>query len=123
MEKRPVHPSFDGLVFHVVAAFVLAVLLAGCAGSRVKIADIIENPSKYNEKRVKVAGKVTQIYAIRVLGQSIFQVNDGTGKIWVMPKGRVPFEGDKIKVEGTLKVLATLGTINIGFIVIEDDKK
>jgi hypothetical protein len=108
---------------HFITTSFLLFALLGCAGSRTKIADIQNNPSKYNEKRVKVAGKVTQTFAIPVLGQSLVRVDDGTGTIWVKPKGRVPFEGDKIKVEGTLKVALTIGTKNFGFIVIEDDKK
>jgi len=98
-------------------------IILSCAGSRAKIADIQNNPSKYNEQHVKVSGTVTQTFAIPVLGQSLVRVDDGTGEIWVKPKGRVPFEGDKIKVEGTLKVALTIGTKNFGFIVIEDDKK
>ncbi|MFQ5631684.1 MAG: hypothetical protein ACE5I1_23170 [bacterium] len=106
-----------------IMPLVCIIIILGCAGSRAKIADIQNNPSKYNEQRVKVSGTVTQTFAIPVLGQSLVRVDDGTGEIWVKPKGRVPFEGDKIKIEGTLKVALTIGTKNFGFIVIEDEKK
>lgn len=109
--------------FHFITTSFLLCALLSCAGSRTKITDIQNDLSQYNEKRVKVAGKVTQTFAIPVLGQSFVRVDDGTGTIWVKPKGRVPFEGDKIKVEGTVKVALTIGTKNFGVIVIEDDKK
>ena len=114
MKKRILSQALVGLCL---------LTMLSCAGSRTKIADIQSNPSKFNEKKVKVAGVVTQTFAIPVIGQSIVRVDDGTGTIWVRPQGRVPFEGDKVKVEGVLKVALTLGTKNFGFIVIEDDKK
>ncbi|MCA9742507.1 MAG: hypothetical protein H6695_11070 [Deferribacteres bacterium] len=109
------------LNYILIAAGVL--VLAACGGSRTKIIDIESNPSKYNEQKVKVEGTVTQTFAIPVIGQSIVRIDDGTGTIWVRPQGRVPFEGDKIKVEGTVKVALTLGTKNFGFVVIEDEKR
>lgn len=105
----------------VISVGLLALL--SCGGSRTKIADIENNPSKYNEKKVKVEGVVTQTFAVPVLGQSIVRIDDGTGTIWVRPYGRVPFDGDKIEVEGTLKVALTLGTKNFGFVVVEDEKR
>lgn len=98
-------------------------VLLSCAGSRMKISDIRSMPGKYNEHKVKVAGKVTQTFAIPFLGQSLVLIDDGTGKIWVKPKGRVPFEGEEIKVEGKLKVGLTIANKNIGFIVIEGNEE
>lgn len=103
---------------------VLFAYLMACGGvSKVKISDIESNPGKYNEKRVKVKGEVVQTFAMPFLGQSLVRVDDGSGRIWVKPRGRVPFKGDKLQVVGILKVGLTLANQNFGFIVLEDEEK
>ena len=77
-------------------------VLLSCAGSRMKISDIRSMPGKYNEHKVKVAGKVTQKFAIPFLGQSLVLIDDGPGKLWGKLKGRVPLRGEERKVAGKL---------------------
>ncbi|KAA3615389.1 MAG: hypothetical protein DWQ05_13615 [Calditrichaeota bacterium] len=101
----------------IAAFFVLS-----CAGG-VKVADIEAQPGKYNDKNVKVKGKVVQTFAVPFLSQSLVKIDDGTGEIWVKPYGKVPFKGEKISVDGTLKVGLTIANQNLGFIVIEKEKK
>ncbi len=97
-------------------------LFFSCAGA-VKIADIEAQPGKYNDKNVKVKGKVVQTFAVPFLSQSLVKIDDGTGQIWVKPYDKVPFKGEKISVDGTLKVGLTIANKNLGFIVIEKEKK
>ena len=94
----------------------------GCAGG-VKIADIEAQPGKYNDKNVTVKGEVVQTFAVPFLSQSLVKIDDGTGQIWVKPYEKVPFKGEKISVDGTLKVGLTIANKNLGFIVIEKEKK
>lgn len=103
-------------------AALIALALSACGGG-LKLAEISDNPSKYNDKQVTVRGKVVQTYAVPVLNQSVVQIDDGSGTIWVKPQGRVPFEGEKIKVKGTVKIGLTLANYNLGVIVIENEKK
>ncbi|MCG3119145.1 MAG: hypothetical protein ALAOOOJD_01476 [bacterium] len=101
----------------------LLILVAGCAGSRVKIGELITNPDKYNEKYVTVKGKVTQTYSIPILSIGIAKIDDGSGAVWVKPAGRTFFEGQKVAVSGTHKIGLTLGSQSFGNIIIEGEKK
>ena len=96
----------------------LALLWAGCA-SPMRLGDLSAQPGRYNEKRVVVAGTVTQTWAIPLIGQSLVRIDDGTGKIWVKPNGRVPFQGQRIRVDGTLKIGVTLANKNLGVVIYE----
>ncbi len=102
----------------------LMLIVSGCVGtSRVKIREIVDQPSKYNEQVVKIKGTVVQTFAVPLLGQSLVRVDDGTGTIWVKPRERVYFKGDKIEVIGKVKIGLTIANKNFGFIVIEREKE
>jgi hypothetical protein len=98
---------------------IAALHLAGCA-SPMRLGDLSAEAGRYNEQRVKVAGTVTQTWAIPVIGQSLVRIDDGTGQVWVKPQGRVPFQGEEITVEGTLKIGVTLANKNLGVVIYED---
>jgi len=78
-----------------IVIFSLLVTITGCAGSRVKIGELITNPDKYNEKYVTVKGKVTQTFSIPILSIGVSKIDDGTGAVWVKPAGRTFFDGQK----------------------------
>lgn len=109
-------------MFKSGAGILLMLAMVSCGGiSKVKIADIESEPGQYNDQRVKVKGEVVQTFALPFLGQSIVRLDDGTGKIWVKPSGKVPFKGEKLEVVGVVKVGMTFANKNFGFIVIEDE--
>ncbi len=104
--------------------WLLLLFLVSCAGvSRVKIKDIVNNPSKWNEQEVRIKGTVVQTFSVPILGQSLVRVDDGTGRIWVKPRNKVYFKGDKIDIRGTVKVAASIGDKNFGFIVFEKERE
>lgn len=102
--------------------FGLLILIAGCAGSRVKIGELVANPQKYNEKYVTVTGKVVQTLSIPILSIGVSKIDDGTGAVWVKPAGRTFFDGQKVTVSGTHKIGFALGSQSFGNIVVEGEK-
>ena len=56
----------------------------------------------------------------RALRRDLVRIDDGTGQVWVKPQGRVPFQGEEITVEGTLKIGVTLANRNLGVVIYED---
>lgn len=85
----------------VQASLMLAVLLFGVnACSRtIHIKDLLDRPQDYNGKTVQVQGTVTQ--SAGVLGTGAYEIDDGTGKIFVISKGAgVPRQGAKTKAQG-----------------------
>jgi hypothetical protein len=84
------------------------VALAGCKGAT-PIRDILSNTTKYDQKTVRIAGKV--VSSAGAFGYGVYQVDDGTGKITVVTKtGGAPVEGSRVGVEGTFHPAFTLGT-------------
>jgi len=100
----------------------LLILLSACAASRVKIGEINKNPGKYNEESVVVKGKVVNAFGLPALGQGIAKIDDGTGEIWVRPSTGVPFEGENVRIKGTVKIGLTIAGRNYGVIVVEDER-
>ena len=76
-------------------------VLAGCP-PRSSIAQITRDPGRYTGKEATIAGKVVDSYG--ALGRGMFQVNDGTGTLWVYSNGfGVPNNGLKVIVTGRVQ--------------------
>jgi hypothetical protein len=83
--------------------FFLSVILAGVLAftacpSQTTISQINQNPSKYQNKQVGLVGTVTDSYG--VLGKGVYELDDGTGRIWVLTTEGVPSRGARVGVSG-----------------------
>ena len=83
-------------------------ILAGCA-SVTPIGHLLDNPSRYDGKSVRIEGEVKE--SAGGLGVGAYQVRDGTGTITVVSeKAGPPRTGAKIGVKGIFQALITLGS-------------
>ena len=90
----------------------LLVFLIGCP-QQVKIRDLNNNPGRYYNKEVAVKGTVTEGFGF--MGEGAFQIDDGTGKIWVLSQNYgVPGKGQKVGIAGNLVGGISLGTRSLG---------
>jgi hypothetical protein len=82
--------------------------LNACSRS-IRIRDLLDRPQEYDGKTVQIEGTVTQ--SAGVLGTGAFEVDDGTGKIYVIASGQgVPRQGAKTKAQGRFEsVFSFLG--------------
>jgi hypothetical protein len=82
--------------------------LSACAGS-IRIRDLLDQPQKYEGKTVRVAGTVTK--SAGVLGTGAYEIDDGTGTIYVIARGQgIPREGAKTRAQGRFEsVFSFLG--------------
>jgi hypothetical protein len=95
------------LAIVLVAVLVLTGSLAGC--EQTKISDINADPAKYSGKDVTIAGQVTSAYG--ALNQGAYELDDGTGKIWVVSSGfGVPAQGTRVAATGRVTQGVTVGT-------------
>jgi hypothetical protein len=99
----------------LVLALVAAFLLTACAS--VRIADIKSDPTKYRDKTVRVEGTVTTSFGALSMGG--YEVEDDTGKIYVISNRGVPASGARVKVEGTVFNAAVIGGQAIGTAIRE----
>ena len=86
------------LVLALATALVLA--FVGCT-TATTVRKIQNDPGKFYGKEVSLKGKVTSSFG--ALGQGVYQLDDGTGKIWVLSEGfGVPGKDAEVKVVGRL---------------------
>lgn len=84
-----------------------AILLAGCAP--MTIGRITADPSRYRNKSVKVEGTVTN--SVGVMGKGGYEIDDGTGRIYVISGSGVPSRGSRVEVTGRVSPgVEVLGT-------------
>ncbi len=104
-----------------VALGSLAVLfLTACPGAT-DIKKLLDDPSHYEGKTVRIAGNVTE--AVGALGFGVYQVKDETGSLTVVNQtgtGGTPRVGAKVGVEGTFRSAFTVGNKTVA--VLQEKK-
>jgi len=104
----------------IIALCVMGLGLVAC--ERVHIGDINADPGRFIDKEVAVAGTVTQ--SIGALGKGLYQIDDGTGRLWVLSLSRgVPSKGAKVGVKGHVTQSVTFLGINYATVLQEDDRR
>ena len=98
---------------------VVIILVTVCA-SVVHINDIKQRPRDYHDKHITISGTVDDVITLPILGVGVYQIDDGSGQIWVKPSGDVPYKGDRVRVSGTVKVGLEISGKTFGLILIED---
>src|SRR5262252_8046671 len=107
-------------LFYLAAFVVMALVLSAC--ERMKISEINADPGRFTNKEVAIAGKVTQ--SIGALGKGIYQVDDGTGTLWVLANVRgVPSKGARVGVKGYVKPTITFLGVNYATVMEETDRR
>ncbi len=101
-------------------------LLVSCGP--VKISQILVDPSRYAEKEVEVEGTVVDSYS--VIGRGAYQVQDDTGKLWIVSSKGVPRRGGRVSVKGRVRDVLALddlfqlpGQLESGLVMIESSHK
>jgi len=79
-------------------------LLTACGS--VRIARINADPSRYANRTVSVTGRVTN--SVGILGTGGYQLEDESGRIYVLSRTGVPSRGSRVRVTGTVTPGATV---------------
>ena len=96
----------------LAAALPLALMLVGCT-THASVADLTRDPGHYTGKDVTITGQATDVFG--GLGQGLFQVDDGTGKIWVLSQNYgLPANNAKVSVTGQVQQGISVGGRNFG---------
>ena len=81
-----------------IVLFVVACVAAPAALAKTDINKINADPGRYYNKKVTIEGTVTDSYG--VLGEGAYELDDGTGKIWVIAERAVPARGSRVQAKG-----------------------
>ena len=97
-------------------------LLAGCP-REATIGEILDDPGRFDNKDVAIRGTVTNSFG--VLGHGAYELEDGTGKMWVVvEKGNgVPSKGARVRSAGRIVHGFTFSGRNLGTALREKGHK
>ncbi|MGE5648145.1 MAG: hypothetical protein ACM336_20400 [Acidobacteriota bacterium] len=95
-----------------------ALLLTGCGA--VKIGRILDEPARYQNRTVTVKGTVDRSFGALVTG--VYEVGDGTGKIYVLSNGGPPRTGTSVSVKGRVVNGITVGPRSFGTTLREQSR-
>jgi len=96
-------------------------LLAGCP-TQASIADINRDPGRFAGKDVAIRGTVSEAFG--ALGNGVFQVDDGSGRMWVYSQNYgVPGNGNRITVIGRIEQGFAFGGRNFGVILRQTEAR
>jgi hypothetical protein len=103
-----------------------AFAMVGCEQKTIN--EIKADPGRYANQEVAVVGNVTRSFS--VLGRGAYEIDDGTGKLWVVSESGVPREGARVGVKGKIRDGFNLGSIvklpeqiSSGMVMIESSHK
>jgi hypothetical protein len=97
------------------------VLLLTACPSQTTISKINGDPARYKNKEVGVVGRVTDSYG--VMGTGAYEIDDGTGRIWVATTRGVPARGSRVGVKGDVHNGFTIAGRSFGTVIEETDRR
>src|SRR5687767_14284483 len=105
-----------------VAAFSLlaGLLLLTACPSQTNISKINADPGRYTNKEVGVAGIVRDSYG--VMGNGAYEIDDGTGRLWIVTRRGVPSRGARVGAKGRVYTGFNFGGRNFGTVLEETDR-
>jgi hypothetical protein len=108
----------------LAVAVLSAFLISGCAARGVRIAELKDQPTKYDDKTVSITGMVTSSWGIPLVPFQLYNVDDGSGEITVLSRsGRTPAKGTRVEVKGKINEFAVFGGRSVGLHIQEEDRK
>ena len=84
-----------------------ALVATSCAGKSIN--RVLADPSRYRNEEVRLTGDVIDSYSVASTGA--YQIDDGTGRLWVWSNTGVPRKGARVTVTGTLREAFNLGAL------------
>lgn len=112
------------LVLKKAAAFAVLIggllLLTACP-SQTNIAKINADPDRYRGKEIGIAGTVTNSYG--ALSTGAYEIDDGTGRIWVATTRGVPSKGSRVGAKGYIHNGFNFAGRSFGTVMEETDRR
>jgi len=105
-----------------IASFLLtATLLLTACPQQETISRINADPGRYRNREVAIVGRVTDSYG--VMGNGAYEIDDGTGRIWVVTTRGVPSRGSRVGAKGHVYNGFSFGGRSFGTVIEETDRR
>lgn len=95
-------------------------LLTACPG-QTNISKINADPDRYRGKEIGIAGTVTNSYGMT--GAGAYEIDDGTGRLWVATRRGVPSRGARVGAKGYVHNGFTFAGRSFGTVMEETDRR
>jgi hypothetical protein len=118
MKETPMHLTKKLTLVGVALAATL--VLTACP-SQTSISRINADPGRYRNKEVGIVGTITDSYG--VLGQGAYEIDDGTGRLWVVTRRGVPTKGSRVGAKGRVYTGFNFGGRSFGTVLEETDRR
>lgn len=104
-------------------AVLVAVSLAGCAMRARSVAEIRDDPGRFDDRQVEVTGRVTSAWSLPLVPYGLYKIDDGSAEITVLSSRRgSPSRGALVKVRGKVREVANFGATSVGLHIEERDR-
>ena len=105
----------------IIYATLFVFALSATALAKKTINQINADPSRYRDKTISIVGTVTDSYG--VLGNGAYEIDDGTGRMWVVADRAVPSRGARVEAKGRVVTGFVFGGRNMGTVLRETGRK
>jgi hypothetical protein len=107
--------------FIALTGLLVITLLTTACPSKETISKINGDPGRYRNREVGIVGRVTDSYG--VLGHGAYEIDDGTGKMWVITQRGVPAKGSRVGASGHVESGFSFGGRSYTNVLIESDRR
>ena len=105
----------------VLLALLSGTLLFIACPSQTNIARLNRDPGRYAGKEVGIAGTVTNSYGAAGIGA--YEIDDGTGRMWVATRRGIPSRGARVGAKGYVRNGFSFGGRSYGTVLEETDRR
>lgn len=105
----------------VLAVLIATTLLLTACPDQTNISKINADPDRYRGKEIGIVGRVTDSYG--VMGAGAYEIDDGTGKIWVATRRGVPSKGSRVGAKGYVHNGFSFAGRSFGTVMEETDRR
>jgi hypothetical protein len=109
---------------HLIAMSLAGMLLVSCGARSVRIAQLKDDPGKYDDRAVSVTGVVTNSWGVPLMPYQFYSLDDGSGEIAVLAQSSrfVPSKGARVQVKGRLSQFGSFGGRSLGLHIEERER-
>jgi RecJ-like exonuclease len=104
----------------LMAVLLLSLVVSACP-KQTTIAQINQDPAEFRDREVALRGEVVNSFG--ALGPGAYEVDDGTGRIWVITDRGVPSRGARVRLVGRVTSGVTVAGRTFGNVIRERDRE
>jgi hypothetical protein len=111
----------------MMVAMLFVFALAGCGDHAKpmifhKVLNIRDKPTDWEGRSVRLQGRVVGMIAMPFSDYMAYELDDTTGKIYVLTQKSLPATNEKLIVLGRVKNMMIVGTFSAGLVVLESER-